>query len=369
MDKVLKAKLVETISYFDAESRVDFISPIDSGHINDSFLVKLHGGASSYVLQRINHNIFRNIPGLIDNILIVTIHIEKKLSENREQGCRFVPLQLVPEISGLYFYQDNEGNFWRVYKFIEGSKSYERVKNPRLAYEGGKAWGNFQALTSDIPMDSLVETIPDFHNIDLRIRYFRDAVKNDVINRAGKLAAEIDFVESRAEEMRTILKLGNAGKLPFRVTHNDTKFNNILFNNNDEAICIVDLDTVMPGFVLYDFGDAIRTGTNSGNEDESDLDNVTINLQLFEAYSQGYLEMAGDFLSLEEIRYLAFSAKFMTFIIGLRFLTDYLDGDHYYKIHFDHHNLQRAKVQFRLLSEMERNYSAMQKIIDNHSNA
>ncbi|MCX6251043.1 MAG: aminoglycoside phosphotransferase family protein [Bacteroidetes bacterium] len=368
MDNLLKDKLIETISHFEAESPFESVSSIESGHINDSYVISCSTKGSGYVLQRINHQVFKKIPELIDNILIVTRHIEKKLSENGEPDCRFVPLQLVQVKNGGYYYQDQTGNYWRVFKYIEGSKSYDRVDTPQLAYEGGKAWGHFHFLTSDIPMDSLVETIPDFHNIDKRSGSFREAVKNDPVLRAKNIMAEIDFVESRTEEMRHILKPGNDLNFPLRVTHNDTKFNNILFNDNAEAICIVDLDTVMPGFVLYDFGDAIRTGTNTCNEDEIHLEKVTINLQLFESYSHGYLKIARNFLTREEIHHLAFSAKFMTYIIGLRFLTDYLEGDKYFKIHSELHNLQRARAQFRLLSEMEQQYSTMQKIIDNYSN-
>ena len=185
----------------------------------------------------------------------------------------------------------------------------------------------------------------------------------DPVNRIKDVLNEIDFVEKRAEEMKTILKLGKAGRIPVRVTHNDTKFNNILFDENNKAVCIVDLDTVMPGYVLYDFGDAIRTGANMAAEDEKDLSKVKIDLKLFEAYTKGYLSIASGFLNRTEIEFLAFSAKFMTYIIGLRFLTDHIDGDHYYRIHFENHNLQRARAQFKLLESMEANFAVMKEIV------
>jgi hypothetical protein len=237
------------------------------------------------------------------------------------------------------------------------------VVNHDLASEGGKAFGIFQFLTSDLEASSLYEILPDFHNISTRIATFRETVSRNPAGRVNEVQDEIDFVESRSEVMHTILRLGEKGLIPVRVTHNDTKFNNILFNNEDKAISVVDLDTVMPGYILFDFGDAIRTGANTAAEDEADLSKVNINLGLFKAYSQGYLGIARNFLNKTEIEHLAFSAKFMTYIIGLRFLTDHIDGDHYYKIHFPGHNLQRARAQLALVRSMEQNFREMQEII------
>lgn len=334
-----------------------------SGHINDSYRISAGTpGCSSYLLQRINHGIFKDIPLLTDNILKVTRHISSKIRSGGS-GIPFVDLSLIPAKDGRYYYKDEEGNFWRMFNYIDLSKSYDLVPGPELAYEGGKAFGIFLGLTSDMEGGDLSETIRDFHNIETRLAAFRKVCSEDPCGRLSEAGDEIQFIESRADEMHTVIRLGRAGEIPLRVTHNDTKFNNILFDGNNRAICIVDLDTVMPGYVLYDFGDAIRTGANTGEEDEADLEKVGINLELFEAYSRGFLETAGGFLTAAEKKHLAFSARFMTFIIGLRFLTDFIAGDTYYKTRFPGHNLQRARAQLRLVSSMEENAPAMEGII------
>jgi len=334
-----------------------------SGHINDSYRIKISpAGSQEYLLQRINHQIFTDIPALTDNILKVTKHISEKINSN-EAGLPFCDLRLIPARNNCFFYKDKDGNYWRMFNFIEGSRSFDLVPGPELAYEGGKAFGLFLQLTSDMDASGLAETIRDFHNMETRIEDFHRVCADDPRDRVSGAGNEIMFIEERSEEMHTILKLGRSGQIPLRVTHNDTKFNNILFDKQNKAICIVDLDTVMPGYVLYDFGDAIRTGANTGAEDEADLQKVNINLVLFSAYSKGFLEAAGKSLTLAEKSQLAFSARFMTFIIGLRFLTDYLAGDTYYKTHFPGHNLQRARTQFRLVKSMEENAAAMEAII------
>jgi thiamine kinase-like enzyme len=334
-----------------------------TGHINDSFLIHT-SGKKNFVLQRINHEIFKDIPGLMSNILKVTRHLENKITSGDPAAQSFSILRLIPAKNNSFFHYDINGNYWRLYNYIEESKSYDVVGNVRLAYEGGKAFGLFQCLTSDIPINELAVTIPHFHDIEKRLETFRQTVAHDPEGRAGNVQKEIEFVEERAEEMKKILRMGNQGLIPLRVTHNDTKFNNILFNSDDKAICIVDLDTVMPGCSLYDFGDAIRTGANTGAEDERDLENVSLSLELFKAYSRGYLEIARKVLNEAEVENLAFSAKFMTYLIGLRFLTDHIDGDHYYRIRHKDHNLQRARAQFKLLINMEQKYYRMQEIVN-----
>jgi hypothetical protein len=352
------------VSHFRIEGSFASSSVIGSGHINDSYLITTDPVyAPDYVLQRINHQIFKDIPGLMKNILIVTCHIESKIRSGDPAAQGLTALQLIPTRKQEYYHTDGDGNFWRMYNLIPGTKSYDIVESQSLAYEGGRAFGIFQYLTSDITIKTLSETIPDFHNICKRLDTFRTIVSQDPVNRVKDVMKEIGFVEQRAEEMKTILKLGETGKIPVRVTHNDTKFNNILFDIDNNAVCIVDLDTVMPGYVLYDFGDAIRTGANMAAEDEKDLSKVNINLELFDAYTKGYLSVASGFLNEKEKEYLAFSAKFMTYIIGLRFLTDHIDGDHYFRIHFENHNLQRARVQFRLLEGMEANFAVMKEIV------
>lgn len=355
--------MINIVNQFVTEGTVASIKPFGSGHINDSYKVNTTPESSpDYVLQRINHHIFSNVPELTSNILKVSNHISKKLAGHADLR-HFKIIRLIQTRDGHFFHHDSEGNYWRLYDFVRGSISYDEVANAELAYEGGMAFGIFQFLASDIDPLSLYEILPDFHNIAKRLTKFRDTVSHNPANRAKETKQEISFVETRSEEMHTILRLGEQGRIPLRVTHNDTKFNNILFNSGNKAISVVDLDTVMPGYILYDFGDAIRTGASTAPEDEADLSKVHIDLKLFEAYSKGYLEIARSFLNRDETDHLAFSAKFMTYIIGLRFLTDYIDGDRYYKTGFPGHNLQRARAQFKLLQSMEQNFSQMQGII------
>jgi serine/threonine protein kinase len=250
-----------------------------------------------------------------------------------------------------------------MYNYIPGSVSYDVISDPDIAREAGTAFGTFQKLTSDLAGSDLVETIPDFHNIEARLKSFHETVRKDPAGRVRETTEEIRFVENRAAEMHRICRLGEAGIIPIRVTHNDTKINNILFNSEGRALCIVDLDTVMPGYSLYDFGDAIRTGASAAAEDEEDLSRVDIRMDLFRAYAEGYLSVANESLVPEEIRNLAFSARFMTFIIGLRFLTDHIDGDRYYRIRRENHNLIRARSQFRLVRRMEELSEQMEQTI------
>jgi len=336
---------------------------IDSGHINDSYRIRISPvGSQEYMLQKINHRIFSDVPVLTGNILKVTKHISEQL-RRQEPGIPFVELFLIPTRNNMFFYPDGEGNFWRMFNFIDGSRSFDQVPGPEHAYEGGRAFGLFLKLTTGMDIAGLAETLKDFHNIETRLEAFRRTCAENPCKRVEMAGNEIRFIEERAEEMHTILRLGRSGQIPLRVTHNDTKFNNILFNSHNKAICIVDLDTVMPGYILYDFGDAIRTGANSGAEDEADLQKVLIDMDLFSAYSKGFLEYAGGILTKAEKEQLAFSARFMTFLIGLRFLTDFLDGDNYFKTRFPAHNLQRARTQFKLVQSMEENSPAMEKII------
>jgi Ser/Thr protein kinase RdoA (MazF antagonist) len=356
-------ELERIFSAFRTEARFRSAARIGSGHINDTYRITTRNPGISYVLQRINASVFKNIPGLMQNIDIVTRHLEHKINSGNPAAEGLSVLRLIPALNNDLYLRDEEGKSWRLYNFVEGTKSYDVVESPELAYKGGRAFGLFQYLASDIPAGSLVETIRFFHDIEKRLVTFHQVVLKDAENRMKDLSREIEFVEKREEGMKTILNRVKEGKIPLRVTHNDTKFNNILFDADDNAVCIVDLDTVMPGTVLYDFGDAIRTGANRATEDENDLEKVGIDLDLFRAYSKGYLETATQFLNEQEKSLLAFSARFMTFIIALRFLTDHIDGDHYYRIHFPGHNLQRARAQFRLLETMEEKAEEMEAIV------
>lgn len=338
--------------------KVQNIVPYSSGHINDTY--KVETGNKNYLLQRINHEVFINVEGLTNNIIKITGHLSQKVQHS---NLPMQSLKLRETLNGKYFVTDDDGNFWRLFDFIEDGRSYDLVENSGIAYEGGKAYGRFINLLSDFPAKILIETIPDFHNIEFRLNNFWKSIKLDQTNRVKDVADEIKFVKERVNEMKLVLKLGKEGKIPLRVTHNDTKINNVLFNKDGKAICVIDLDTVMPGYVHYDFGDSIRTFANTADEDESDLSKVNMNLDYFTAFAKGFLKETKADLNTAEIETLAFSAKLMTYIIGVRFLTDYIYGDKYYKIKYPGHNLQRARVQFKLLESLEEKYIEMQRII------
>lgn len=342
--------------------------PLGSGHIHHTYKIETaEKEKDNYILQRLNSNVFKNIPGLQENIERVTSHIRQKLhgipGSDVKRGC----LTLIPSKNGKTWIVDKSGDFWRMYIYIPDHRSYDLVDSTGKAFEGGKAIGRFQAMLSDLPGKPLNETIPFFHNIEKRLETFSRTVTANPVNRAGKVKEEIRFVLEKAEKMKIILQLGRDGKIPLRITHNDTKFNNVLLDENDKALCLIDLDTVMPGYVHYDFGDAIRTAANTAAEDEEDLSKINMDMQLYKAYAEGYLSETANTLNLYEKQYLAFAPQLITYTMGVRFLTDYIDGDNYYKIHHIHHNLQRARAQFRLVTSMEEQYSQMQEIIKNLS--
>jgi Ser/Thr protein kinase RdoA (MazF antagonist) len=349
---------------FEIEGRIVGSGVFGSGHINDTLLIRTRDeDPYDYLLQRINHHIFKNVAELQENIERVTTHIRRKLAAVPGADPDREVLTLVRCRDGTTYSRDAEGGYWRVYLFIDGTRSYDIVDSPARATEGGRAFGRFQAMLSDLPGPPLHDTIPRFHDIDYRVDNFADALRRDPLNRAAAVRDEIAFVERRADEMRTIKRLGAEGKIPLRITHNDTKFNNVLLDANDRALCVTDLDTVMNGYVHYDFGDSIRTSTNTGAEDEADLSKVSMDIRLFEAYARGFLEETGGCLNSVEIDHLAFSGRLLTYIIGLRFFTDHLDGDHYFKIHVEGHNLRRARAQFKLLRSMEEQADATQAVI------
>ncbi|HBG41602.1 MAG TPA: aminoglycoside phosphotransferase [Porphyromonadaceae bacterium] len=346
--------------FLDRDDRVE-IKPLGAGHINDSFKVKTSD--NEYVLQRINHSIFKNVAQLQDNIRRVTAHIRTKLEERGTKDIDRKVLTLVPRKDGALFYQDARGNYWRMMYFIKDSKSYDDI-NPELAYRAGLAFGDFQKMLADLPGGPLFETIPDFHNMEARLKTFRESVNNNKAGRLSEVNTLVKEIEDRAEEMCKAERLHREGKLPKRVNHCDTKVNNILFDENDQVLCVVDLDTVMPGYVLSDFGDFIRTGANTGAEDAKDLDTVSVDMDIFEAYAKGYLQNAASFLTETEVENLAFGAKLLTYMQAVRFFSDYLDGDTYYKIDYPEHNLVRTKAQFKLLTSLEENFEKMQEVIN-----
>jgi len=360
----MSVDLKEIFDQFAADGTYLNGEPYGSGHIHDTFRIETaEKEKDNYILQRLNDKIFKNIPELQHNIERVTIHLRKKLSSVPGSDIKRECLQLIPAKNGNSWITDKNGSYWRMYIFISNHRSYNIVDTPIKAFEGGKAIGRFQAMLADLPGEPLFNTIPFFHDIEKRLETFSRILKEDPAGRAAKITAETDFVLKRAEEMKIILKLGREGKIPVRITHNDTKFNNILLDENDKALCVIDLDTVMPGYVHYDFGDAIRTAANIAAEDEKELSRVKMDISLFEAYASGYLSETKETLNPVEIDYLAFAPRLITFTIALRFLTDYIDGDNYFKIHHEHHNLQRARAQFRLVESMEEQYAGMKEII------
>lgn len=350
------------VKQFAVSTETGEIRPLKIGHINDSFIIdSKKTGDPSYFLQKINHNIFKDVEGLQRNIQLVTEHLRGKLSEFGEKELDKKVLRLIPTQDGKLFYKDEKGDYWRIYINIENTHSYDAI-TPELAYKAGEAFGDFQCMLSDIDTTQLIETIPDFHNMEFRLQQFRDAVKDNAAKRVAETQWMIDEIEKRAEEMCMPQRLFREGKLVKRINHCDTKVNNMLFDEKDEVTAIVDLDTVMPGFVLSDFGDFMRTGANTGAEDDPNLDNIGINLEIFEAYTKAYLKKA-TFLSDIELEYLAFGAKLLSYMQTVRFFTDYLNGDIYYKIEFPEHNWQRTKAQFKLLQSQEENFAKMQEIV------
>lgn len=360
----MEYNLKEIFRCFNTEGTFKTGEPFGSGHIHDTFRVETkETGKDDYILQRLNNSIFKNIPELQHNIERVTVHLRNKLSLIPGSDIKRECLRLIPSGEGKTWITDSDGNFWRMYIFISNHHSYNVVDSPDKAYEGGKAIGRFQAMLSDMPGGPLFETIPWFHNIEKRLETLHKKIKEDPVGRVKAVKKEIDDVLLRADEMKIILRLGKEGKIPLRITHNDTKFNNILLDENDKALCVIDLDTVMPGYIHYDFGDAIRTAANTAAEDENDLSRVGMDIKLFRAYAEGYLSETIDTLNEAEKDYLAFAPKLITYTIAVRFLTDFIDGDNYFKIHHELHNLQRTRAQLRLVMSMEEQYEDMRNII------
>jgi Ser/Thr protein kinase RdoA (MazF antagonist) len=357
-------KLKEIFEYFEADGTFLKGEPYGSGHIHDTFRIEtVEKEKDDYILQRLNNKIFKNIPELQQNIERVTVHLRNKISSIPGSDIKRECLRLIPTRDGLTWIVDNEGNFWRMYIFISRHHSYNVVDSPDKAFEGGKAIGRFQAMLSDMPGGPLFETIPLFHNIEKRLQTFNSKIMDNPVGRVDSVSKEIGQILNRADEMKIILRLGKEGKIPLRITHNDTKFNNILLDENDKALCVIDLDTVMPGYIHYDFGDAIRTAANTATEDEDDLSKVKMDINLFKAYAEGYLSETVETLNDVEKEYLAFAPRLITYTIAVRFLTDFIDGDNYFKIHHELHNLQRARAQLRLVMSMEEQYQDMKSII------
>ncbi len=345
-------------------------SPYGNGHINDTFLLRYETADHSekkYILQRMNHDIFRNPPLLMENIVHVTDHL-RGIIHSRGGDPERETLNVLKTRDGASFFRDSGGSYWRVFPFIERSVCLEKVRNAKDFYDSAVAFGSFQKMLADFPAGTLHETIPNFHNTSSRFRDFRAAVQSGDRERAALARTEIAFALDRESETAVLTALLDAGALPLRVTHNDTKLNNILFDaDTGKALCIIDLDTVMPGLSLYDFGDSIRFGASTGDEDEPDLDKVSLDLSLFEAFTKGYLEGCAGSLTAKEIEMLPMGAKLMTYECGIRFLADFLTGDTYFKVHRENHNLDRARTQFKLVADMEAKWDQMKAIVEKYS--
>jgi len=361
-----KHDIEEIISHFHIYGSYQESQPMRSGHINDTYVV-IFGQAGTrvrYILQRINHHVFRNPEAVMENICRVTLHAARHLQELKVHDASRRALTIIPTHDGKMFRMDADGNCWRCYLFIEGARSYAAVEEEWQAFEAGKAFGNFQHLAASLQGPRLHETIPNFHHTRSRFDRLREAVEADVQGRLREVRAEWDFVRSREPLVDVLLDLQKKGDIPERITHNDTKLNNVLIDDSlQTGICVIDLDTVMNGLVHYDFGDLVRTSTSPAAEDETDVSKVHMRMGMFEALVRGYLSTAKGFLNEAEIEYLAFAGKLITLETGIRFLTDYLKGDVYFKIARPEHNLDRCRTQWALVRSIEEQEDAMQKLV------
>jgi Ser/Thr protein kinase RdoA (MazF antagonist) len=338
-----------------------------TGHINETWSATYnqHGARVRYLHQKINQSVFANPVALMNNIVRVTTHLRRKLETRNAADRARRALAVVPARSGRPFHRDDDGEYWRTYVFIEGARNFDTVESPAQAFEAARAFGEFQSLLADLPGARLAETIPNFHHTRKRFSAWQRAVHNDPCNRAQTARPEIEFALKHEPLVDMILNAMAKGKIPRRVTHNDTKFSNVLLDaKTGEALCVVDLDTVMPGCALYDFGDLVRSTVSPAREDERDLSKVKVRLPVFRQLAQGYFSTAGDFLTRAEKSRLAFAGKLITFETGLRFLTDYLNGDTYFRTRRPGQNLDRCRVQFKLVERLERQEEAMQKFVD-----
>lgn len=349
---------VAVLNHYTHIGSVVSFTPYGNGHINTTCLVECADGCR-YVLQRINTSVFVHPEALMNNIRLVTAHIRRKVAAAGLDTSRCT-LRIVCTDSGATWCRDAENGCWRMYDFVEGTVAKERMDSVDMFEHCGEAFGRFQQQLADFPAHQLSEVIPHFHNTPMRYEAFLRAVERDAVGRAKDVADEIAFVRERAEFAKTLEIAHAEGRLPLRVTHNDTKLNNILFDAaSGLPVCVIDLDTVMPGYSVNDFGDAIRFGANTATEDERDLSLVSLDLELYRAHARGFLRGFGDALTAEERALLPIGARMMTLECGMRFLTDHLDGDVYFRIHRTGHNLDRARCQFALLADMERKADEM----------
>lgn len=342
------------------------ILPVARGHINDTYVLscRKNGNVVRYVLQRINHAVFKDPPSMMANIIRVTEHIGGKMRRiDPEMASR--QLTVVDTGDGTGYYRDHEGNFWRAYNFIENAVTYDTLESVDLAYEAARMFGWFQRMLIDLPGPALNETIPDFHNTPRRFEVFQEVLKADTLNRAKNSKSEIDFLFENAGMCDVLLDLVERGDIPQRIAHNDTKINNVMLDETtSKGVCVVDLDTVMPGLSVYDFGDMMRTATCLAREDERDLSKVTADINMFEALVRGFAKETSQFLRRTEKESLVFAGELITFEQFIRFLTDYLAGDVYYKTSREGHNLDRSRTQMKLVESIVEQQEIMSKLVE-----
>lgn len=362
----MKIDLSEIANKFQLQGKVTSVASLGEGFINDTFIINTEEGSPNYILQRKNKKIFSPIPAMMENIQKVCLHIKAKVESAGGDPMREA-MTVTPAKDGKLYFIDEEDEYWAVCLFIDDTIAYDAAETPELAYAGGKGIGKFQSLVSDLS-EPLTDILPGFHNIRFRFKQWDEVLAKDPVGRKAEIPEEISWIESRRDEMLDFWKLVETGTIPTRISHNDTKINNILFDKQGEVLCVIDLDTVLSSTVLNDFGDAMRFYTNTGLEDDENLDNVLMDIEIFKAFAKGYLEETKSFLTETEIEYLAFSAKYITYEQVLRFLMDYIDGDNYYKTKSTDHNLIRTKAQYKLLTSMEEQFDSMNAAIKEYCN-
>lgn len=357
----LPSSIDEILAAYGLTGEMSGIEMIHYGHINRTYVVFLKNGEKR-LLQQINTTVFKKPVELMDNVMRVTDYLREKIAEAGGDPARET-LKVFLTADGKNCIVDSTGHYWRFYNYIDNAFSYNSIENDELFYRAGAAFGKFQSQLADFPGETLYDTIPDFHHTYKRLLNLKAADEKNASGRRDNVKAELKFAYDREADTKIVVDLIENGEIPIRVTHNDTKLNNIMFDVDSKTpVCVVDLDTVMPGSALYDFGDAIRFGANTGAEDEKDLSKISLDLNLYEKYVKGYLSAAGKSLNEKEIEYLPFSAKLLTFECGMRFLTDYLDGDVYFGTAYPEHNLDRCRTQFKLVADIEDKFSEMQRI-------
>ncbi len=359
--------LQEISQQFRIYGQILHAEPCKIGHINETYTATYDQGGVlvRYIHQRVNQIVFRQPQQVMENVMRVTTHLQRKLKEMGASQATRRAITVVPTHDGQPFFRDGDGEYWRTFVFVERVQSFEAVQNPQQAFEAGRAFGEFQALLADLPGGRLHETILDFHHTRKRFQALQQAIGADHCNRAQFARNEIAFALAQEPWIDTLLNALAAGEIPERITHNDTKFNNVMLDwETGHAMCVVDLDTVMPGLVHYDFGDMVRTTTSPTMEDEKDLAKVQMQMPMFEALARGYVGAVQSILTPAERRYLALAGKLITFTIGIRFLTDYLAGDTYFRVHRPDHNLDRCRTQFKLVESIIAQEEAMQKFVD-----